>query len=137
MTSVTARTARPPARRTEARLTRVLPVALTVAVGDATFWLAYDNGAYGLVSRTSGGLVIWWTIAVGLVAGLWPRARLGRPALVAGLLLALFAVWTAASIEWDAQRREDLRGVRSCLSFPRRVRARRRRRAARERGSLR
>ena len=79
---------------------RVAALALTVAVAGATFWLAFDNGAYGLVSRTSAGLALWWTIGVGLVAGLWPRARIGRPALVAGLLLALFAAWTAASIEW-------------------------------------
>jgi hypothetical protein len=100
MSSVTARTARARARRSDARTARVVPVALTVAVGGGTFWLAYDNGAYGLVSRTSAGLVLWWTIAVGLVAGLWPRARVGRPALLAGILLALFAAWTAASIDW-------------------------------------
>src|SRR5215211_509283 len=99
MSSVTARTAGRRAR-TDARITRVAALALTVAVAGVTFWLAYDNGAYGLVSRTSAGVVLWWTIAAGLVAGLWPRAPVGRPALLAGGLLTLFAAWTAMSIDW-------------------------------------
>src|SRR6478752_3048859 len=82
---------------------RRLPLAdvlLTVVVAGAVFIVAYDNGGYGLASRSVAGIALWWGIILGVGVGLLPLARRPREALVTGGLLAGFAVWTLASTAW-------------------------------------
>jgi hypothetical protein len=82
---------------------RRLPLAdvlLTVVVAGAVFIVAYDNGGYGLASRSVAGIALWWGIILGVGLGLLPLARRPREALVTGGLLAGFAVWTLASTAW-------------------------------------
>jgi hypothetical protein len=70
------------------------------AVALAVFWIAFDGGSYGLESRATLAIVVWWTILITVVLGLWPLARPGRAAFVtAGFLTALGMV-TAASVFW-------------------------------------
>ena len=74
----------------------VVPIGAAVAV----FWLAYDGGAYSLQSWTKAAIVTWWAVLIGVVAGLLPRARIGRSALAClGLILA-FSVWSGLSAIW-------------------------------------
>ena len=73
---------------------------LTVAVAAAVFLVAYDNGGYGLPTRSVAGIALWWAIILGVGLGLLPLARIPRAALVTGALLAGLAAWTLASTVW-------------------------------------
>jgi O-antigen ligase len=84
----------------------IAPLAVTFAVAVLTFLLAYDGGSFGDTSRGTLAIGAWWIVILAVVAGLWPLARLGRPALVAGGLLAGFAGLTLASVLW-ADSAED------------------------------
>jgi hypothetical protein len=87
---------------TPSRLRR-LPLSdilLTIGVAAAVFLVAYDNGGYGLASRSVIGIALWWGIILGIGLGLLPVVRRPREAIVTGGLLAGFAVWTLASTGW-------------------------------------
>lgn len=73
---------------------------VALAVAGLVFWLAFDGGAYGLESRATVAIAIWWTIVMAVALGLWPLARPSRPAFVTGGLLAGLAVLTTASMAW-------------------------------------
>src|SRR3954447_20525705 len=75
-------------------------VALTILIAAAVFIVAYDNGGYGLPSRSAAGIALWWGIILGVGLGLLPLVRRPRETLVTGGLLAAFAVWTLASTLW-------------------------------------
>ncbi len=73
--------------------------ALTVGIVAASlFWIAYDNGSYGVEGRDSLAIAIWWAVIVVIVFGLLPKERVPRAALVLGVLLAALALWTSASL---------------------------------------
>lgn len=75
--------------------------ALSVGIVAASlFWIAYDNGGYGVEGRDSLAIAIWWTVIVVIVFGLLPKERIPRAALALGALLAALALWTSASLVW-------------------------------------
>jgi len=74
--------------------------AFVLAAG--VFWLAYDEGTYGLTSRNSVAVVVLWAIVLASAAQLWPASRIPRSALVSGSLLGAFALWTGLSALWAA-----------------------------------
>ena len=74
--------------------------ALVLAAG--VFWLAYDEGTYGLTSRNSVAVVVLWAIVLASAARFWPASRIPRSALVSGSLLGAFALWTGLSALWAA-----------------------------------
>jgi O-Antigen ligase len=76
------------------------PLALTTGVALAVFLLALDGGAFGLTTRGSLAIGVWWTIAVLAGLGLAPKGGIPRAALVTGGFLAAFVAWTGASIAW-------------------------------------
>ena len=79
------------------------PVVATAAVvAGVTFAVAYDDGGYSLASRSTLGLLVWWTILVGLLLGVWRPVRSMRAAAVPGLLLAALAGWSVLSAAWSA-----------------------------------
>jgi hypothetical protein len=73
---------------------------LAAAVAAAVFWLGFDGGSYGLASRATLAIAVWWAILLAVVLGLWPLVRPPRAALAVGGLLAALAVLTAASMVW-------------------------------------
>lgn len=73
---------------------------LLLVTAAITFWLAYDSGSYGLVSRTGVAIVVWWAIVLAAVVLSETVRPIGRAALVTGSALAGFAVWTLASVGW-------------------------------------
>jgi hypothetical protein len=73
---------------------------LTALIGFVVFAVAYDNGGYGLSSRSIVGIGIWWAIILGVGLGLLSLGRPPRQALVTGGLLAGFTGWTLASTSW-------------------------------------
>jgi O-Antigen ligase len=82
---------------------RHLLVLLSIAaIGAGVFWLAYDDGTYGLTSRNSVAVIVLWGMLLASALGFWPAARVPRAALVSGSLLAAFAAWTGLSALWAA-----------------------------------
>lgn len=70
-------------------------------VAVSLFWIAYDNGSYGVEGRDSLAIAIWWTVIVIVVFGLLPKEPIPRAALVLGVLLMALALWTSASLLWS------------------------------------
>jgi O-Antigen ligase len=80
---------------------RPCPGTLVAALVATTFfWIAYDNGGYGLAGRSTLAIAVWWGFIVILAFGLWPRTPMSRPAMLAGGLIAALALWTFASLLW-------------------------------------
>jgi hypothetical protein len=75
---------------------------LRLLIGAVVFFIAYDKGGYGLVSRHSVGVVVWWAIVAGTLFGVVPVRRLPQRALVGAAFFAGFAAFNAASIAWAA-----------------------------------
>lgn len=75
-------------------------LAVTIGVAVTIFALGLDGGAFGLTTRGSLAIAVWWTIAVLAALGFGPRERVRRAALGTGGLLAAFVAWTGASIAW-------------------------------------
>ena len=86
----------------QTRLLAARPFLLPLAIAAAVFWLAFDGGSYGLESRATLAIAIWWTILVTIVLGLWPVVRPPTAALAAGALLGAFAVLALVSTAWAA-----------------------------------
>jgi hypothetical protein len=80
--------------------------ATVAAVGLATFLVAYDDGGYGLSSRSIAAIAVWWTLALG--AGLRALARPSRPAAIVAGVLGAFAAWTLASAWWGNDAEQSL-----------------------------
>lgn len=70
-------------------------------VAVSLFWIAYDNGSYGVEGRDSLAIAIWWTVIVIVVFGLLPKEPVPRAALALGILLTALALWTSASLLWS------------------------------------
>lgn len=70
-------------------------------VGAAVFWIAYDNGGYGLESRGTVAIAVWWAVVVAIVFGLLQREPVSRASIAIGGLLAALALWTLASLLWS------------------------------------
>jgi len=81
------------------------------------FWLAYDEGSYGLTSRNSIAVIVLWAIVLASAAGLWPTAPVSRSALVSGSLLGAFAVWTGLSALWAASPEKAFNELDRVLLF--------------------
>src|SRR6266508_3173715 len=70
------------------------------ALAIGVFWIAYENGSSSLTARSVLAIAIWWVVLLGVGFGFLPRARVDRPVVVVGALLALFLVDTFASVFW-------------------------------------
>ena len=97
------------------RLSTAWAVRLPVAGG--LFWVAYDGGTFGLVSRTTLAILAWWAVLLAVMLGLAPRERIPRPALASGALLAAFAAWSALSIGWAVNDEKALVEVARALLY--------------------
>jgi O-Antigen ligase/Tetratricopeptide repeat len=74
--------------------------ATTLAVAAVFFWIAFDGGSYGVASRATLAIAIWWAIVMTIALGVWPLARPPVAAIVVGAVIAAFALWTGTSIAW-------------------------------------
>jgi hypothetical protein len=73
---------------------------LTGVVAVAFFAVAYDNGSYGLPSRDTLAIALWWAISMGVAFGIVGLGQMTRTAkVIAGLLTAL-CLWTLLSLIW-------------------------------------
>jgi O-antigen ligase len=63
-------------------------------------YLGLKGGGYDPLVSDQVGLVIWWVLLATALVGALPRRRLGALAWCALGLLALFALWSALSLNW-------------------------------------
>jgi hypothetical protein len=77
-----------------------LGVVLAAVTAVVIFWIAYDDGSYGLPSRAPLAIALWWAIIVGLALNLLAPRRLPRATLVVGGLIVALALWTLVSVAW-------------------------------------
>jgi hypothetical protein len=66
------------------------------------FWIAYDNGSYGLQSRGELAVALLWALIVGVAFRVVPILPLSRGSLLVGACLSALALWTLASTLWAA-----------------------------------
>lgn len=57
----------------------------------------FDNLIYGQI-----GILAWWIVILGLMAGILPALRVSRAGWVAIALLAAFTAWTVAALSWSS-----------------------------------
>ena len=95
-------TAAPAVRRRDiAQVAHALrPAALPLAVAAAIAAVAFSGGGYALGVRNPAGIAVWWTAGLAIALGVWPRARLPRPALLAVGLVGALAALAALSVAW-------------------------------------
>ena len=85
-----------PANTLSARLRPLAPLV----VGGIVFGVAFAGGTYGLTSRNSLAIAVWWCVALAVGLSIWPLARIPRAALLTGSLLAALAIFTGLSMLW-------------------------------------
>lgn len=71
-----------------------------LALAAGIFWLSLRGGAYALTVRNPAAIALLVLVGVAVAAGLWPRGRLPRAALLAGGLLAAFTLVNGLSATW-------------------------------------
>lgn len=59
------------------------------------FFLAIEAGGYDIVLRSEAGIVIWWTVMLGVVVGMLPMTRVTRAGWIGLGVLAAIVFWTA------------------------------------------
>ena len=75
---------------------------VTAAVAAVVFWIAYDNGSYGLQGRGGLAVALLWALIVGVGFRVVPILPVPHGALVVGGFLAAVAAWTLGSALWAA-----------------------------------
>ena len=71
-----------------------------ILIAAAVVALAFEGGGSSATASSVAGILVWWTIGLGLLFSFWPRERLPRSALFTGALLASFALLVLASMAW-------------------------------------
>ena len=87
------RSVKPPASRWEQYL-------VGAAVASGLTYAALRGGSYDVVVRGEQGLVLWWTLLLGLAFGLLPRRRPSRSTWVLLGALAALVLWTLLAFGW-------------------------------------
>lgn len=71
----------------------LIPFALIV-------YLGLEHGSFEQRVWSEIGIIAWWLVVLGLLAGAFAAARIGRNAWIALGLLAAFACWSALALIW-------------------------------------
>jgi O-antigen ligase len=73
-----------------------------------TVYLGLSAGGYDIVARSEIGIVLWWIVLLGAVAGFLPRRPWRSRAWVAAGLLAGFFAWTWIAAGWSQSEEQTL-----------------------------
>jgi len=79
--------------------------------------LALVDGGYPPEFRAGAAIVLWWTVVIGIVLGLWPRAPIPRSALLGGMCLVGLAALAALSMAWASDDGRAFTEVIRILSY--------------------
>jgi len=60
-------------------------------------YLAFASGGYDLVVRSQIGIIVWWAVLLGILAGILPVARITRAGFTMFVIVAMLFLWTAIS----------------------------------------
>lgn len=77
-------------------------VAAFFIVAAAVLVTALERGAYDVVTRHQGGVLVWWLLALAFLAGVLPRTLPARAGALAVGALAAMAVWAAVGLAWTS-----------------------------------
>jgi hypothetical protein len=80
-------------------------------------FLGLEGGGFDPLVHDQVGIAAWWLVLVTVAAGVLPRRRLSRPALVAVLLLGAFAVWLGLSLIWTESSERTLVDVARAATY--------------------
>ena len=80
-------------------------------------YLALSGGGYDLVARSEIGVVVWWMLLLGVLAGALPRARIGRTTWLAAAPLVLFLIWTWLAAGWSQSEERTLAEVARVATY--------------------
>jgi hypothetical protein len=80
-------------------------------------YLGIDGGGYDLVVRSDAGVVVWWLVLLGAVAGIIPAARLSRPGWAALGAFGAFVVWSGISTSWALSPERSLDELSRLVSY--------------------
>jgi hypothetical protein len=93
------------ARVAESRRARIPTAAEWAASWTIAFALttelALSGGGYDIVVRSEIGILIWWLLLLGVVAGVLPRVPLSRSTWAAVVLLVGFFAWSWVATSWS------------------------------------
>jgi hypothetical protein len=73
-----------------------------------TIYLALSGGGYDTVIRSQVGVLIWWLLLLGLIAGVLPTSRLAGSTWIGLVLLTGFFVWTWIAAGWTSSQEQTL-----------------------------
>jgi hypothetical protein len=79
--------------------------------------VALPEGGYGSGTRAIAAMVLWGLVIVGLAFGIWPRAGIPRPALIAGSALGGLALLTLLSMLWSSDGGRTFEEVVRVLTY--------------------
>lgn len=79
---------------------RLSGIIASTGFAAALVWLSWNNGGYDATVRYAVTIAVWWTLGLGVLLGLLPRARLTQAGVIALELLAALCAWTFASVLW-------------------------------------
>ncbi|HTU14852.1 MAG TPA: O-antigen ligase family protein [Solirubrobacterales bacterium] len=71
-------------------------------------YLALEAGGYDLVVRGQVGIIAWWIVLLGVIAGLLPLTRVTRGGWAVLAVLGALAAWTAAALTWTESTERGL-----------------------------
>jgi hypothetical protein len=93
--------------------TRVLAILSGLVLGYA----GAEGGAYGLIPRTEAAVLVWWTLSLGVLLGLFPRARPSRSLGIALLSGIGLIAWIAVSLLWTESRERTVIELTRTVGF--------------------
>lgn len=80
-------------------------------------YLSLKGGGYDPVVNGETGIVVWWIVVVGVLAGAMPVRKPSRPVLIALGLLGGFAVWTALGLISTESSERTARELARALAY--------------------
>lgn len=75
------------------------------------------DGSYSALFRAGAAIVLWWAAIIAIVLGLWPRAPVPKPALLAGMCLTGLAALTVLSLAWASDDGRAFSEIVRVLSY--------------------
>jgi O-antigen ligase len=80
-------------------------------------YLALSGGGYDLIARSEIGILIWWAVLLGAIAGVIPRVRFVRTTWIATAFLGAFLLWSWLAAGWSQSEERTLAEVARVATY--------------------